>query len=205
MHVLRSIPTEIAYTHTNGCYEKTCIYSKLASACTFMVVSDPLQYRTSMQNKSSAAYNLVMLLLPYCYTQSSNIHCLCLKVAGPVEQPPPQSDSEHDNLSSPCSRPLHATCVPEVPAAHPLSMCAGVVRTPSPSPTTASPRSPPMLPRVGVASIPLQLTQQQGSIFKFDIGAVVPILSACIDLSVAIIQVHIAAEEAAKTKLHAGK
>ena len=126
----------------------------------------------------------------YCYTQSSNIQWVCLKVAGAEEQLPFQSDSDQDLVSSPWPTPLHPACAAEVPAAFPRSTTGerlGIVQTPPPSPPTASPRSPAMLPHGGAANIPLQSTQNQRSLASFDIGAVVPILSACIDMSVAII------------------
>ena len=115
---------------------------------------------------------------------------------------PHQSDSDQNVLSSLRPRPLLPGFAPDVPGADPLSTCAGIVGVPvgvvrsPPRPAVASACIPVALACGGTANIPLQPPQQQGSIFKFDIGTIVPLLSGCIDMTVAIIHMQIAMAEA---------
>ena len=122
-----------------------------------------------------------------------------------------QSESDHEALPSLWTRPVRVACAPEVPATHPLSTgvghaceMSGAVRSP-PRPPPASPRIPAPLPCRVTGSIPLQLAQQEGSISTVRVAAILPILAACIDISVAIIHMHIATTEATDSQARCRK
>ena len=63
-----------------------------------------------------------------------------------------------------------------------------------PRPPGASPPTAPAKPCLGEASIPLHPPQPTELIGCWDACAVVPLLAACIDMSVTIVQIHIASE-----------
>lgn len=135
-----------------------------------------------------------------------------LEGTGAEEQAARQSDSNHVPLSSLCPRLANAAFAPEVPAAHPLPACVGLAsetvvsaRSPPRPPPTASPRIPAVLAGGGTKSIPLQLPQEGGSISAFHVGNIVPLLAASIDMSVAIIHMHIATTEAIESQAKSRK
>ena len=128
-----------------------------------------------------------------------------------MEEAPSQSDSDQEALSSLQTRPVPPDCIPEVPATHPpptgvglAGEDVGAVRSP-PRPPPASARIPEPLPCCVGGSIPLQLAEQEGSISTERVGAILPILAACIDMSVAIIHMHIATTEAIESQLKCRK
>ena len=136
-----------------------------------------------------------------------------------MELSPHQSEYGQEDRSSPWTSPSHAARIPDVPsaripdvsAAHPVSAAfdragepAGTVRSPH-RPPTAARRPPAVLPWCGTGSIPLELPEQQGSISSHHTREIVPVLATCIDMTVAIIQMHIATTEAIESQARCRK
>lgn len=130
----------------------------------------------------------------------SNIHFVCLKAVGALEQAAIQSGSDDDLPSSLRARSHVLPCGRDVPAIHPALAYAGLNGEPPvdvwspPPPPGASPPTAAGDPCLGEANIPLHPIQPSQSNICLDAWTVVPLLAACIDMSVTIVQMHIASD-----------
>ena len=144
---------------------------------------------------------LQVLILPS-LTHAAHTFVCCLKVVGPTEVGTPQSESVQVPNSS-RSPPTPALPAPrEVPAAvslAPFRRCAEeplATFSSSPLPAAPTPCTAPLLPATGTRSIPLQHTSQTESNPIYLPATFVPVISACIDLCVAIVHMEITTTEA---------
>ena len=125
---------------------------------------------------------------------------VCFQVVGALEAVAIQSGSEDVLPSSLAARSEVLPCGRDVPAVHPAVAYAALTGEPPvdvwspPPPPAASPPTPADGPCLGEANIPLHPSQLLQSNPCLDARQVVPLLAACIDLSVTIVQMHIASD-----------